>query len=116
MFEPNWTSYMITYITLELSFKYMLVCRTIQGPQACNLERATYMLAEKFKWGGPGSKLAHTYQLCITILHHFAWEHYFLLTGSPDPDDDDEQVDVNNESGGIEVDECSRRSPEGLGK
>ncbi|KAF8227195.1 hypothetical protein L208DRAFT_1379894 [Tricholoma matsutake] len=39
------------------------VCRAIKGPQACNLEKATYMLAEKFKWGGPGSKLAHTYQL-----------------------------------------------------
>lgn len=46
----------------------------------------------------------------------FAWEYYYLLSGSPDPNDDDEQVDVNNNSGEIEVDEWPRKKAQGNGK
>ncbi|KAF5384422.1 hypothetical protein D9615_003217 [Tricholomella constricta] len=73
--------------------------RTIKDPKIkCNLEKATLLLAEKLKRGGPGTSLHYSHQLHLAILRSFAWD-YYEAPGAPSPDLDteDDEDDEDDE-------------------
>ncbi|KAF5385375.1 hypothetical protein D9615_001221 [Tricholomella constricta] len=73
--------------------------KTIKDPKVkCNLEKATLLLAEKLKRGGPGTSLHYSHQLHLAVLRCFAWTYYEALGApSPDLDTEDDEDDEDDE-------------------
>ncbi|KAI0782790.1 hypothetical protein C8Q75DRAFT_806596 [Abortiporus biennis] len=76
----------------------IIVIQSVQGDARCSLENATYIIAEKFKKGGPGD-LGFEYQLFVALIRRFLWDFYYRTPSeSPDPAVDlDEPVNPDDE-------------------
>ncbi|KAH7923807.1 hypothetical protein BV22DRAFT_1130378 [Leucogyrophana mollusca] len=75
------------------------IAASIKGPKMCNLETATFRMAEKLKRGGPGANLRLKYQLHVVILRFYAWDHFYLVPNeSLSPEDEREPEEVQEEA------------------